>query len=482
MRSMLSAMVACAVGAPAWGVTRYVDASAPSGGDGQSWATAHRELHPALFGLSAGMEVRVAQGVYTPAGPGGTRISTFNVPCAGGVVRGGYAGLAGANPDERDPAVYVTVLSGDLNGDDAPGFVSRGENSWHVVTIDFGFGGPQPTIEGVTITGGFANGGGTVDNFGGGLIASGCPVTLRDCVLIDNHAEFAGGGAMIVHNAGNVSGGAVLFERCRVIGNRALGGTVAQGGGVYFRGAPISTALSGAFVSCEFRGNSAGFQGGGLYVERADALVLNSLFGANETGLGDGSAAAFGEGHHRVISCTVADNECFGGIGLGALGAATVFPGGQRTVTASDSIVWGNAPGPIGFGLFGMSATYCDIEGAPIAGVGNIDVDPAFVSAPGGDYSLSAGSACIDAGSVSAFLNAGAWLGLVSDLARGARFVDDPGVVNSGSGGPPAIDIGAYEFVPPPLGDPCPVDTNGDGVIDFLDLNHILGLFGSACP
>ncbi len=481
MRKIVAAVAGGFMVVPTWGAVRFVDASAPAGGDGLSWATAYDTLGPALFGLGAGSEVRVAQGVYRPAGPGGPRTATFLIPCAGGTVRGGYAGLAGVDPDERDPGLFVTTLSGDLNGDDAPGFVSRGDNSLHVVTVDSGFG-PQPVIEGFTIRGGFANGGGSADNFGGGLLSSGCPLTLRDCVLIDNHAEFAGGGAMVVHNAGNTPGGGLLVERCVFEGNRVLGGIVPQGGGLYFRGAPSTTALRGTIVSSAFRLNSAGFQGGGLFAERADAVVLNCLFADNRTEVGDGSAVAFGEGAHRVMSCTISGNECEGGIGLGALGAANVFPGGQRTVVIANSIVWSNAPGPIGFQLFGASATYSDIEGGPIAGAGNIDVDPLFASPAGGDFRLTGGSACIDAGSVGAFLLDAAAMALVSDLSFGPRFMDDPSSANVGAGGPPVIDMGAFEFSPPPAQDPCPIDTNGDGVIDFFDLNNLLGVFGSPCP
>lgn len=476
----VAALGVCAMAAS--GAVRYVDASAPGGGDGLSWATAFNTLGPALFGLSAADEVRVAQGVYAPAGAGGSRAATFLVACAGGRVRGGYAGLAGVDPDERDPRVYVTTLTGDLNGDDAPGFVSRGDNSFHVVTVDSVGFGPQPTIEGFTIRGGFANGGGAVDNYGGGLLSSGCPVTLRDCVLIDNHAEFAGGGAMIVHNPGNVSGGGLLVERCVFEGNRALGGIVPQGGGLYFRGAPSATELRGMIVSTAFRSNSAGFQGGGLFTERVSAGVLNCLFADNRTEVGDGSAAAFGEGAHRVVNCTVGGNECVGGLGLGALGAAALLPGGQRTVVIANSIVWGNAPGPIGIQLFGVSATYSDIEGMPLAGVGNIDADPLYTSPGSGDFRVSGGSACIDAGSVGAFLMEAAALALVSDLSLGARFVDDAASADTGVGGPPVIDMGAYEFVPPPASEACPIDTNGDGVIDFLDLNNLLGVYGQACP
>lgn len=34
----------------------------------------------------------------------------------------------------------------------------------------------------------------------------------------------------------------------------------------------------------------------------------------------------------------------------------------------------------------------------------------------------------------------------------------------------------------PPVEDPCPIDTNGDGVIDFADLNEVISLFNQPCP
>ena len=41
--------------------------------------------------------------------------------------------------------------------------------------------------------------------------------------------------------------------------------------------------------------------------------------------------------------------------------------------------------------------TYCDVEGG-FTGTGNIDADPLFVDAPGGDYQLQFGSPCMDGG------------------------------------------------------------------------------------
>jgi hypothetical protein len=49
--------------------TYYVDADAPAGGNGSSWAGAFNHLQDALAVAEAGDEIRVAQGVYTPEGP-----------------------------------------------------------------------------------------------------------------------------------------------------------------------------------------------------------------------------------------------------------------------------------------------------------------------------------------------------------------------------------------------------------------------------
>ena len=47
---------------------------------------------------------------------------------------GGYAGLGAPDPDLRDPDAYVSILSGDLAGNDGPNFQNNADNSYHVVT------------------------------------------------------------------------------------------------------------------------------------------------------------------------------------------------------------------------------------------------------------------------------------------------------------------------------------------------------------
>ena len=123
-----------------YGQVRYVDDDAPLGGDGSSWETAFKFLQDALAVALAGDEIHVAQGTHRPdrdaANPNGTGARTATFQFRNGVaLHGGYAGLGAADPDLRDIALYETILSADLLGDDEPGFGNNVENCYHVLTV-----------------------------------------------------------------------------------------------------------------------------------------------------------------------------------------------------------------------------------------------------------------------------------------------------------------------------------------------------------
>ena len=136
----------------------YVDQAAASGGGGTSWLDAYNNLRVALQASTIGDQVWVAQGTYTPDAPGGRRAATFTVKPAVAVF-GGFFGNE-THLSERDPNVYVTILSGDLNGDDTA-LPSSGsppatwkDNSYHVVYLESGL---YKIVDGFTITGGNAD-------------------------------------------------------------------------------------------------------------------------------------------------------------------------------------------------------------------------------------------------------------------------------------------------------------------------------------
>lgn len=196
----------------------YVDADANGANDGSSWVDAFNHLQDALAVAIYGDEIQVAEGVYKPDEdsnhPDGTgnREATFQL-IDGVAVRGGYAGSGEPEPNARDFNAYETVLSGDLNGDDAE--VSdpldmlydpkRSENSYIVVTGNYT--DQTAALDGFSITngvglGGITNGNGspTITNCrcsknvglsGGGMCNWRGSPRVKACTFSENFDPFA---------------------------------------------------------------------------------------------------------------------------------------------------------------------------------------------------------------------------------------------------------------------------------------------------
>lgn len=164
-----------------------------------------------------------------------------------------------------------------------------------------------------------------------------------------------------------------------------------------------------------------------------DIRVENLLFVRNTTERGIISSAD----EATVSNITFADN---------ILADEGILRG---LVTAHNSIVWGNQLSGWGIGgIFHHSL----VQGGFPAGTGNIDLDPRFTDAANGDYTLASGSPAIDAGDNGVvgldtydFDGDGDTTEALPDLAGNPRQQDDAGVVDTGSGSAPIVDMGAYE-------------------------------------
>ena len=105
--------------------------------------------------------------------------------------------------------------------------------------------------------------------------------------------------------------------------------------------------------------------------------------------------------------------------------------------------------------------TYCDVQGG-YTGTGNININPAFVNATGGNYHLLANSLCIDTGS-----NAAIPPGVTADIEGNPRQVD------GNCDGNAVVDMGAYERAG---------DLNCDGHVNEADYWYIHDGTGYCSP
>ncbi|MBN1506973.1 MAG: right-handed parallel beta-helix repeat-containing protein [Sedimentisphaerales bacterium] len=306
----------------------YVDKRAVGTKDGSSWKNAFVTLQDALDVAQVGNEIRVAQGVYKPdAGRNvmaGDRLAFFEFR-SHIALRGGYAGLAQADPNARDITAYETILSGDLKGDDRIvsdsydlyNETSRADNSYHVmIACDVD---DTTLLEGVTITAG--NG---IDGAGLCLIRS--HPLISQCTFRANRAGQLSGDGLV----GWGEGAAVscyqsrpTFSKCAFLRNWAGG----LGAGVF--GVESSPTLT----NCTFQDNEAGLQGGAMFGEDCNSVWIDCTFHANWSG--DGGAVCSTEASDsRITGCRFLGNAARG------LGGA-VFDAGQ-SLEITNSLFSGN--------------------------------------------------------------------------------------------------------------------------------------------
>jgi len=384
--------------------TIYVNAAATGSNDGSSWSNAYTSLRSGLTAAASGDEIWVAAATYLPTT---TADRTVNFQLKNGV--GVYGGFNGTETmrDQRNPAVNVTILSGDIG---SPGDSS--DNSYHVVTADAAVTA-SGVLDGFTITGGNASGSSPDDRGGGMWDNSGAP-TIGHCIFTANSAQERGGGL-------RVTTGMPVLDGCVFESNSA-----AVGGGGVFAGSGSTLLVKNTI----FRSNSTVSTGGGGLEAVDNVSVVNSVFLQNS-----GNGAAF-LSNGSVSDCTFTLNSSYG---------VAFFTDGS----AANSVLWGDAVGEVFPGIGTIAITYSDVQGGWI-GTGNINADPLFVNAGGGDLRLGPGSPAVDAGS-----NAAVPAGITTDITGLPRFFDDPDVPDTGAGTPPIVDMGAHERVPLSVTDPA---------------------------
>jgi len=265
----------------------YVDQNATGNNNGSSWADAYKGytgLQAALSEARVGYnnnngeapnlnddvaEIWVADGVYKPGpcdGQANPVYCSFKLVNTVGVY-GGYRGIEEDHPGEtkrsqrdRDPRTNATLLSGDLNGNDNVWPDDYADNICHIVQADGSITG-RTAIDGFTIMGGNAP---ATQPFGGGMWIGGPGVVLKNIFFTDNHSS-SGGGALRVSTDG------ATIRNCIFTENHAHPDDDGLGGAVY-----VDHYKDVSIEDCFFRGNTAGYRGGGIHAGWHTGVVINN--------------------------------------------------------------------------------------------------------------------------------------------------------------------------------------------------------------
>lgn len=395
----------------------YVDRSAKPGGDGKSWASALNDLQAAMALSrkpdSRVREIWVAKGIYKPVGRGGSRESTFLL-INGVSLYGSFAGTESAL-DQRRMDQNESILSGDLNGDDASGFKKRGDNSYHVIQAEKC--NSDTRLDGFVVTAGYADGPAhsnpaQSNRIGGGILMVDCECAIHNCTFQDNSAADWGGAGFLEKFEGRVSnctflanravvGGAVCahgpadkpsrpamaFVRCRFQGNRAN----AQAGAIKSLNNPLKL-INCEFIANHVEGGAGGppFGGGALFNEGASLNAMNCFFSKNDC-IGDGGAVNINKAGAKIVHCTFADNECQSRKGV------DLTAWGDSVVSIQNCILSSKAGDPLSkLSQYGRSAGGVYIADSCVRGSKDkLDTSPLLIDQ---SYKLDGRSPCIDAG------------------------------------------------------------------------------------
>ncbi|MDR3219158.1 MAG: carbohydrate-binding domain-containing protein, partial [Dysgonamonadaceae bacterium] len=433
-----------------------------SHGDGSSWENAYPELAVALVEAKTNPnihEIWVAAGTYKPlykAGDGTTDRDKAFILVENVKIYGGFPTDANdidhttiASRTLSSPA-SLTILSGDIDG--IPGISA--DDAYHVVIGFFIYNG---ILDGFTVTGGNADGSGSIinegyyiaQNSGGGMYN--CfysSPTLTNVTISGNKTNGNGGGisndnsssptltnVTISGNTATGNGGGISNENYSspMLTNVTISGNTANGNGGGISNDNSSPMLTNLTIS----GNTATNSGGGIYNSNSSPDLTNVIISGNSATDG-GGIYIYGSypTYPTIINVTISGNSATNGGGI--------YNDDYSFPQIYNSILWGNTATSTGANILNINS-YPDYFNSLVQdenlGFPNLDGtdaanDPQFVSpidasnAPttAGNYRLLANSPVKDAGDNYMFT----WESTDLD--------GNPRIVNG------IIDIGAYEY------------------------------------
>jgi hypothetical protein len=295
-----------------------------------------------------------------------------------------------------------------INGN---GATISGNNAVQVLNI--APGGANVSINSVTLTAGS-------NSFAGGIYNNQGTVTLDNSTVSGNTGDYGGG----IVNVGT------LTLNSSTVSNNSAG---VDAGGIY---SALGTTLT--LNNSTVSGNSAGLNGGGVYVTESTLTLNNSTISGNNASIGGGIHN--GQSTSTLNNSTVSGNNAsigggidnvFGALALNNSIIANSTDGGDcsinnSSVAAAFSLIEDGSCGIV-------NGNNGNRTGDP--GLGALTGNPAY-------HPLNAGSVAINAGN-----NALIPGGITTDQAGSPRIVSG------------VVDMGSFEYVPPPTSTPTNTPT-----------------------
>lgn len=368
---------------------RYVKPIATGTGDGSTWANASADLQKMIDELADNNpqnqtgEVWVAAGTYTPQ----SQLISGTGYSASFRMRDGISVYGGFNADDPETSkfdrqkgtmpwdfTYPTVLEAAYYSHDDFKWTDKKwtltSDSRHVVWF-----APMPgesaftnvtTLDGVTIQGGYAQGGTGLDDFktdrGGGVYMDGSNAYLSNCIVKENYATGNGGGvylkdgrvmtSFIYNNNADADGGAVYVDDAGLVLRSMLSNNSAHNG-------------AGAYLH-----NGTGNDETGN--DHPEYLILSTCVVSNNTMTGNG--AVYCDKGGVLMQNTITNNSCI--TATDATDSNASRTGGiyvDEYALVVNSVLWNNRKGTINIPMYARnpSASTVRFLNNAISGVNN---------------------------------------------------------------------------------------------------------------
>lgn len=362
----------------------YVDIDATGNNDGSSWADAFIDLRDALTNSYNGMEIWVAEGVYTRQNTT-DRNSVFGWSTDSLKVYGGFNGTE-TTLTQRNWRVNETILSGDIGvvGDDSDNCYTTLVGPIGTVSNIINYS----LIDGLIVQDGNANGSANdITRYGGGFFSGDYIVQtdLRNCTFTKNNALYGAVSASTYAYYKTVN-----FENCIFENNTAISAAAVHSRA--YNGYDLTTS----FVNCLFVNNEAN----------------SDVSGTNQSTLfyfGVNGSATF---NINIFNSTISNNTNLysGSNNVGMTLFYAEQSSSTKNITMKNNIIWNNVNDDVlfikhsngnNFTDFSHQNSISDLSSSVsnYTATNVLNSDPLFTDVANNNFTLQGASPAIDAGS-----------------------------------------------------------------------------------